>query len=257
MIIDAHVHMGPGLKNHADSCLFDAYTAEELVAAMDKAGIDAGVVFAPLWQGGEFHDPDYEKGNEAIYQAMKKYPKRIIGYARVNPNFIEQAPRELLKCINEYKFQGIMLHPEWESFTPNDFALMGPIFRIAEQYKLPVTFHTGYYPTCEPLLFLPLAEAYPKVQITLKHMGYRYIRDAIVVARLTENVFLETAGNTSSHEIRAGIKGAGAEKVVFGSDLPYIDPEIVIHKIQMLEDVSDREKEMVLGGNMARFHNLS
>jgi len=256
MIVDAHVHMGPSLRNHASACLFDAYTADELIAAMDKAGIDVAIVFAPIWTGGEFHDPDYERANKAIYDATLKYPNRLIGYARVNPNLIEQAQRELRKCIHEYRFQGIMMHPEWESFMANDLTLLGPIFRIAEQYRLPVTFHAGYYPTCEPLLFLPLAEAFPSVQITLKHLGYRYIRDAITVARLTQNVFLETAGNTSASEIRAAIKEAGAEKVIFGSDSPYIDPEIVIQKIKMLEDVSDREKEMVLGGNMARVHSL-
>lgn len=257
MIVDAHVHLGPGLKNHASACLFDAYTADQLVAAMDNAGVNVAIVFAPLWQGGEFHDPDYEKGNEAIYHAQKQYPDRIIGYARVDPNLIEQSQRELKKCIHDYKFQGIMMHPEWESFLANDLNLLGPIFKVAEKHGLPITFHTGYYPTCEPLLFLPLADAFPQVQITLKHLGYHYIRDAITVARLTKNVFLETAGNTTSNEIRASIKEAGAEKVVFGSDTPYISPEIVIQKIQLLEDVSDREKEQVLGNNMARLHELS
>jgi predicted TIM-barrel fold metal-dependent hydrolase len=93
------------------------------------------------------------------------------------------------------------------------------------------------------------------VQITLKHMGYEYLRDAIVVARLSKNVFLESAGNTSAAEIRAGIKGAGADKVVYGSDLPYVSPEVVIQRIQLMEDVSDRDKEAILGDNMARLHN--
>ncbi len=256
MIVDAHVHMGPGLKNHASACLFDSYTADQLIAAMDKAGIDAGLVFAPIWQGGEFHDPTYEKGNEAIHHAACKYPDRILGYARVNPNWIEQSQRELMRCIHDYKFKGIMMHPEWESFLANDLKLLAPIFRVAEKYRLPVTFHTGYYPTCEPLLFLPLAEAFPTVPIMLKHIGYQYVRDAITVARLTKNVLLETAGNTTSNEIRAAIKLAGAEKVVFGSDMPYINPEIVIQKIRLLGDVSEREKELVLGGNIARLHGL-
>jgi uncharacterized protein len=149
-----------------------------------------------------------------------------------------------------------MLHPEWESFAANDLNLLGPIFRVADERHLPVTFHTGYYPTCEPLLFLALAEAFPKVPIMLKHLGYEYVRDAIVVAQLTKNVFLETAGNSSSAEIRAAIKEAGAEKVVYGSDLPYITPEVVIQKIRLMEDVSDREKADVLGNNIARMHNL-
>jgi uncharacterized protein len=256
MVIDAHVHMGPGLKNHAESCLFDAYTAEELIAAMDAAGIDAGIVFAPLWQGGEFDDPSYEKGNEAIYEAAKKYPNRILAYVRVNPNFGEAAIRELKKCVYDYKFPGIMMHPEWESFAANDLRLLSPIFKIADEKHLPVTFHTGYYPTCEPLLFVALADAFPRVPIMLKHLGYEYVRDAIVAAQLCENIYLETAGNSSSAEIRACIKQAGAKRVVYGSDLPYINPEVVIQKINLLEDISDKDKTDVLGDNIARMHRL-
>ncbi len=256
MIIDAHVHMGPGLRNHSEACLFDAYTAEELIAAMDAAEIDAGIVFAPLWQGGSFYDPSYEKGNEAIYQAAKKYPDRILAYVRINPNFGDEALKELKKCVYDYKFPGIMMHPEWESFAANDLKLLGPIFKVADERHLPVTFHTGYYPTCEPLLFLALAEAFPKVPIMLKHLGYEYVRDAIVVAQLTKNVFLETAGNSSSADIHACIKQAGPAKVVYGSDLPYISPEVVIQKIQLMEDISEKDKADVLGDNIARMHNL-
>ena len=164
--------------------------------------------------------------------------------------------KELKKCVYDYKFVGIMMHPEWESFAANDVKLLSPIFKIAEERHLPVTFHTGYYPTCEPLLFLALADAFPTVPIMLKHLGYEYVRDAIVASQLAKNVFLETAGNSSSADIHACIKQAGANKVVFGSDLPYISPEVVIQKIRLMEDVSDREKADVLGDNVARMHNL-
>ena len=247
MIVDAHVHMGPGLGNHADACLFDAYTGDQLIAAMDKAGIDAGLFLLHYGRAAIFTIRAMKRETKLFSRRPKNILPGLLATAASIQTLERRPCANSKRCISDYRFKGIMMHPEWESFAANDLNLLGPIFRIARQYKLPVTFHTGYYPTCQPLLFLPLAEAFPDVTIMLKHMGYEYLRDAIVVARLTNNVLLETAGNTSAAEIRAGIKGAGAEKVVFGSDLPYVSPEIVIQRIQLMEDVSEQEKRAVLG----------
>ena len=255
-IIDAHAHLGPGLRNHGEgSCEFSAVTARELVAALDRAGIDKAIIFAPLYEGGEFIDPDYRRGNLAIYEAVQQAPERLIGYGRVCPNLQSDAVREWRRCIDEYRMQGLMLHPDWESFTPNNQRLMWPLAELCAEHGLPITFHSGYYPKCQPLLFLPLAEAFPKVPMFLKHLGYHYWRDAIIVARHADNVYLETAGNTTSGEIMAAVREAGAAKVVFGSDLPYIVPEVVMAKIRGLP-ASDRDKSLILGATVAKLHGL-
>ena len=94
-IIDAHAHLGPGLRNHGEgSCEFSAITAQELVAALDRAGIHKAIIFAPLYEGGEFIDPDYRRGNLAIYEAVRQAPERLIGYGRVCPNLQNDAIRE-------------------------------------------------------------------------------------------------------------------------------------------------------------------
>ncbi len=198
-IIDAHAHLGPGLGNHGEGvCEFSSITAKELVPALDRAGIDRAIIFAPLYEGGDFIDPDYRRGNVAIYEAAQQYPKRLIGYGRVCPNLQDDAIKEWRRCINEYRMQGLMLHPDWESFSPSNKRLMWPLAELCAEHRLPMTFHSGYYPKCQPLLFLPLAEAFPKVPIFLKHLGYHYWRDAIIVARHTDNVLLETTGNPTS-----------------------------------------------------------
>jgi predicted TIM-barrel fold metal-dependent hydrolase len=253
MIIDAHVHMGPGLANHQGTCDVDAVTPEQCLTVFDNANIARGVTFAPLYEGGDFVDPDYRKGNAAVHEAAQRFPDRFIPYARVCPNFIKEAMQELRHCIEDYGMQGLMLHPDWESFSPANRRLMWPLAEYCAERGLPITFHAGYYPKCEPLLFLPLAEAFPKTPIFLKHIGYHYWRDAIIVARHTDNVYLETAGNTTSGEIMEAIKQAGAHRVVYGSDLPYIIPEVVIAKITGLP-ISDRDKALVLGENIQRIH---
>jgi len=256
MIIDAHVHMGPGLANHDGGCDLDAITPEQCVAILDKAGIAKAIIFAPLYEGGDFIDPDYKRGNVAVHEAARRFPDRFIPYGRVCPNLMAEALKELRKCTEEYHMQGLMLHPDWESFSPANKRLMWPLAEYCAEKGLPITFHTGYYPKCEPLLFLPLAEAFPKIPIFLKHIGYHYWRDAIIVARHTDNVYLETSGNTTSGEIMEAIKQAGASRVVYGSDLPYLFPEVVIAKIKGLA-VNDRDKALILAGNVKKIHKLN
>src|SRR5437773_3907947 len=103
MIIDAHGQFGPGLRTDSPlQPMNDATTAAELIAILDKSKVDAAIVFAPDWNGGtlseDFVDPNYELANAAIADGAKKYPKRIIGFARVDPRFGSRAVAELEKC---------------------------------------------------------------------------------------------------------------------------------------------------------------
>ncbi len=255
MIIDSHVHLGPTLLNHSGSVEFDATTAKATIAAMDEAGIDMGVSFAPLYEGGPFDDPDYKLANYAIAQAAHEFPDRFIPYARVNPNRKKAAVEEYRHSLDDLGLRGLMLHPDWESFYPTNERLMWPLAELCVEYGVPMTFHVGYYPKCQPMLFIPLAEAFPSVPIYLKHIGYEYWRDAVIMAQRYPNIYLETAGASTSGEIFAAIRLAGADKVCYGSDLPYVLPSVVIAKIRSLP-ASDADKELVLGLNSARINRV-
>jgi predicted TIM-barrel fold metal-dependent hydrolase len=110
MIIDAHAHLGPGLANHGEgACEFDATTASKCVAALDAAGIAKAIIFAPLYEGGDFVDPDYRRGNVAIHEAVQQFPERFIGYGRVSPNLQGEAVKEFRRCVDDYGMKGLML----------------------------------------------------------------------------------------------------------------------------------------------------
>lgn len=255
MIIDSHAHLGPVLLHAGRALPVDAVTADQTVAMMDRSGIDKAIIFAPLWKHGPTNDPDYYLGNYAIAEACGLYPERFIGYARVNPNREGAALREFRHCLDDFKLKGLILHPEWESFMPDDKTIMWPLAEMCAEYGVPLTFHTGYYPTCQPMLFVPLAEAFPNVPIYLKHIGYEYWRDAIHLAKRYPNCYVETAANSTCAEIYAAIRYCGAEKVVYGSDFPYIDPRVVIKKIEALP-ISQHDKDLIFYKNTAKINKL-
>ncbi len=74
MIIDADCH----ISSHKFDRL--AITADELIEQMDRAGVDKALVWLK---------PPYNKDiapeNRAIYEAVKKYPDRLLGFGWANP----------------------------------------------------------------------------------------------------------------------------------------------------------------------------
>lgn len=247
--------MGPGLANHASAPLLDAETVSQTLAIFDRSGIDVGCTFAPLIEGGDFEDYEYTASNRFIYEATKAHPDRFIGYCRVNPNLGAQALDEMTRCKEEYGFRGLKLHPDWEYFYMNG-PTVRPILDRAAEYGWPVIFHTGYYPLSHPTLALPLAEAYPTINFLLAHLSYRHTADAIIVARQCPNVYLETSGNATALAIGEVLRQIGPAQLVYGSDLPYTEPADVMEKIALQPQLSAADRDLILGGTMARLLGL-
>ena len=255
MIIDAHAHLGPAFQTRPP--LLPGVTGDDIVRILDAAKIDKACVFAPAWEGPEFVDPGYEEANRAVYLAVRKHPDRLIGYCRVDPNQMSQAYTEMVRCHDEYGFQGLKLHPLWEHFLPSNAKIVPPILRRCQNYGWPIFWHAGYYPTCEPALFFDMAKEFPRVNHILAHLAYAHTLDAIILSQQCANVFLETSGNSTAQAIGATLRAVGPEKFIFGSDLPFTQPEDVMMKIRLQPGLLAGELDLVMGGNMARLLGLS
>lgn len=257
MIIDAHVHMGPAFTVESKGRLMshDTLTPQGMLAMMDDCLIDKGMVFPPIWGGGdEFLDPDYLQSNEAVAQAQALYPTRVIGYGRVSPNLGTKAVRLAERCIEEWQLKGLMLHPDWDSFSVNDRPVMDPLMELLREHDYPVIFHSGYGPA-DPVGFMQLAERFPDVPIMLKHMGYQIAEDAIEIARRVPNVYLETSANWQNL-IAHALRVLGPERIMFGSDGPYHNPLQEHRKLSMLPGIDAAALESILWRNAARANRI-
>jgi predicted TIM-barrel fold metal-dependent hydrolase len=224
---------------------------------MDSANIEMVCTFPPLWDGTSYQDPTFEIANAAIAEETADHRDRLLPFARINPNYGEKALQELDRCKTEYGCVGLKLHPSCEHFMPNNLKLLSPIFERCAEWEWPVFFHSGYYPTCQPALFVPLAEAFPTVPIILAHLAYAHPADAIVVARRCPNIYLETSANSTTTAMREVYESVDTHQFVYGSDLPFTDPNDVLAKIRAVPGMTEEDLELVLGGNMLRLLNLS
>ena len=224
--IDSHTHMGR--RNTPLGHGIASFLGEDLVRDMDELGLDKAVAF-PL--GAPY--TDYSESNATIAGEVAKFPQRIIGFCRINPNFGPQATAKALEhCLGTLKLGGIKLHPEIEFFDPNEEELMEPVYQAARRYHVPIIFHTGMSSKAAPAVIAELASKYRDVPVILGHMGVsEYVKQAIAVARQNENIYLETSVVGWMPLIMEAFNRVGTSKMLYGSDHPYNPMPMEVEKI--------------------------
>jgi len=247
VVIDAHTHFADVGRGSPPN------TPKDLVAVMDSNGIDAMITTPPY--SSISLDRTYDEPNTFIYEAMKKYPKKIFGFARINPHFKEKAVERAERFL-KMGLPGIKFHPRNEAFAANDPTLIFPIVEDVEKHGAALLYHTGQpdtYGFAQPTLCGDVAEHFPDVPIIIGHMGKGLFDDAILVAKWFDNIILETSFRTP-HNIEKAVRIVGPERVVYGSDF-YMGgptgPMLEMMKVK-LANMREQDKKMILGDNINR-----
>ena len=244
-VIDFHGHVGR----------WDAYAMIDdqarMLAAMDLVGIDRSVVF------NIFH-ADGRTGNDETAAFIARCPDRFIGFAYVSPVSPPDALRtELTRCIDELGFRGIKLYPPSTPW-PLHHERWFPIYAFADERALPVLFHTGTEPHALPRYLNEIAPRFPRAFFVAGHSGNvdPPRQEAIAAAQAYPNIYLETCSSfRTPGVIEELVERAGADRVLFGSDTPLMDPRVQLGKI-ITAAIPPAAKRMLLGENAARLLRL-
>ena len=240
MIIDSHTHVDEAPAYG----WFDP--PETIVNLLDEAEIEQAIVMTYRDAPG----PE-ERVIEYIAEAIQRYPGRLIGYARMNPRYGDEAVELFDKAIREYKFKGLKLHPVSYVMHPASDATL-ELIRHAASLNAPALFHCGDEEFTLPLQIAEAAEAVPEATIILGHMGgYFHVRDAIRVAKRLPNLVLETSAMPYPAMIRETVEQLGAERLLFASDGPGCDPALEVEKVKRAGLTAEQES-LIFEGNIAR-----
>lgn len=219
--IDAHVHVGKGFEKALDP--------EKLIELMDQNEVEKCVI-VPIEQYIAVYN---EEGNRYILDLINKYPDRFIGFASVNPWYLDKAV-EILKKYLDKGLRGLKLNPKLQGFILNS-DLVKPLIKVVEEYMVPVYFHTGTMVTSEPFQLAELADDFPKVNFIMGHSGNTdFWTDTAYAAKSRGNIYLDTSHNLSS-AILGLIQAAGEDRVIFGSNMPRSHQTHEIKKILELK----------------------
>lgn len=237
LTLDAHNHVG---IRHGES-----QSGAELLAKMDAAGVEKACVF-PFIEGNF--------SNDDVDEAIKADPERLIPYLGINPWDGERATAELEKRIG-MGYRGLKLHPTIHGYHLSDLGLLGSAMEMVRDAGLIVIAHGASDLYNSPLEFARLAQAFPTVPFLIAHSGTFWSHgQAIEVAQENPNIYLETA-RVPVQEVKVSVEALGAEKVIWGTDSPYVDYTLEFDKMARTVR-TDEELALVRGGNMARLLGL-
>lgn len=221
-----------------------------MLRAMDRVGIDRSCVF-------DIFHPDGTRGNDRTAAFIALNPERFIGFAYVSPLMADRVVPELERAVDELGFRAIKLYPPYTPYPLND-PIWDPVYEFANERGLAVLSHTDTSEQSQPRFLAQAAQRFPKARFVAGHSGnVEPARgQAIAAARRCPNFYLETCSTyRSPGVVEELVREAGADRVLFGSDTPLMDPRAQIGKI-ITADLTDAEKRMVLGENAMRILGL-
>jgi uncharacterized protein len=236
-IVDCHCHAGRG----------DIMTApwntdapiEPYLRRARAVGIHKTIVFAP------FHS-DYAEANAEVARIVARYSDRLIGFAFVHA--IRDAGRihEMVRrAVTEWRFRGIKVHG-------HDAMPTREICEAARALGVPVLADVAG----QAYVVDMLAPQYPDVNFIIPHLGsfsddWRAQQQVVDQLVRYPNVYTDTSGIRRFDYILQAVKRAGARKVLFGSDGPWLHPGVELAKVRLLGLPPDQEA-LVLAGNIIR-----
>jgi predicted TIM-barrel fold metal-dependent hydrolase len=237
VIIDSHCHVGEG----------DLMTApwntlaplEPYLRRARAAGIGLTVVCAA------FHT-DYGKANEQVARIVCRYPDRLIGFAFVHAR--RDAGRIMgmvRRAVTEWGFRGIKVHG-------HDAMPTREVCEVANSFRLPLLVDVIGRSSVIDML----APSFPNVNFIVPHLGsfsddWRAHQQVIDQMVRYKNVYADTSGVRRFDYLVQAIKRAGPQKILFGSDGPWLHPGLELHKIKLLGLPFEQEAQ-ILGANALR-----
>ncbi len=246
-IIDCHTHIFPA-EVAADRARFassdpwfaELYadprarlaTAEDLIAAMDAAGIEHAITFGFGWR-----DPGIIRlANDAVIAAVRAYPTRLTGFAVVQPAGDGlTAAREAERCA-EAGLRGVgELMPHGQGYRLSDVAILAPLAAVCAARDLIVLTHSSepvghMYPGKGDVSVVDLVAfltAFPELRVIAAHWGgglpfYCHMPE---VAAVAERCWYDTAASPYLYapSIFTSVAAAvGWEKILWASDFAVV-----------------------------------
>jgi uncharacterized protein len=187
-----------------------------------------------------------------------------VGFGSVHP-FAADALDELER-IASLGLKGVKFHPQYQRFSVCDEKVF-PVYRKIAQLGLITVFHAGLdlgFPDSDLASPTAIAQALPifdGAPVVAAHMGGCLCWQEVYEHLAGLPVYFDTAfchSHIPLPEAKALIGKHGADKILFGSDLPWSSMANELAFIESL-DLTEQDKSKVLYGNAAEllgFHQL-
>ena len=271
MIVDCHTHIFP--KDIAPKVMemnrqnlelepYGAGTTSDLLAYMEKAGIDYAIAFGVAPEGRLVRATNDWLISEAN--------RRLLLFGTVTPDF-EQWEAEIDR-IKAAGIVGIKFNPLFQDIRPQDRNLY-PIYEKLAQEKMFVFFHagkgsgrdTGSEVRSTPAGLRRLHDDHPNLKLICAHFGGSGMLDEVMESLAGTDVYLDTSQTPTCRDldiaaIRELINEHGSDRILYGTDYPWARQGTAYgweyDWLGML-DLSENDRELILGRNARHLFGLT
>jgi predicted TIM-barrel fold metal-dependent hydrolase len=196
----------------------------------------------------------FRECNQWVYDAMRRFPGRVLGYAFVNPGYGKEAVEEAHRCIEDRGFAGIKLYNDYVVSEP----VTGPLIELAINLRVPILHHAGHVSwlaSPQPRIsdgaaFAEIAKRYPEAMIICAHIcGGGDWEWQIKALRHASSIYLDTSGSVVDEGVlEMAAEVLGVDRLLFACDMSFT-ASVGRMRSAML---SGLDKEKIYSGNMRR-----
>ena len=247
-----------------------AELAQAWAAAMDAHGVARAALISSV------------PGDEAsVAAAVAARPDRFFGYFMLNP--LDDGALDRVQVAFRCGLHAISLFPAMHRYSVHDARVLAVLDEAARQPGRVVFVHCGVLTVrvrqklaipspfdmrySNPIDLHAIALRYAGLKFVIPHFGAGYLREALMLADLCPNVYLDTSSSNSwmryeglelKTVFRRAIDVAGARRLLFGTDSSFFprgwNYEIFEAQTRALLDmgISGEDARLILGQNLLR-----
>ena len=210
--------------------------------------------------------------NFEVAQACRVHADVLIPFASIDPWKGKAAVEEARKLVGEHGIRGFKFHPSLQGIPAND-KVAYPLYSAIEELGVTALFHTGqtgigaglpggggiHLRYSNPMFIDDVAADFPGLKIILAHPSFPWQDEALAVATHKANVFIDLSGWSPKYFPPQLVHYANTllqDKVLFGSDYPFIDPVDWVKAFDQLE-IKPEVRSKILKANAARLLGLA
>ena len=261
MIVDCHTHawespeqlgraatearrphrLGDVAEPAADADRWPDASVESHLAAAEPVDRSLVLGFKSRYLGAEIP-------NAFVAGYVRRHPDKLIGVAGIDPTNLPEAMGDIRTAHDELGMKAISVSPAAQDFHPADSRAM-QVFGEAARQQMPVFLHQGFQyclagkmEFARPALLDEVAREFPQLRLVIAHMGYPWVEECVVLLGKHENIFADISALLhrpwqAYNALLSAYHYGVIDKLLFGSDFPYMPPAAAIESIYRLNQL--------------------
>ena len=271
--VDVHVHIESDGHGHTDMPdefreaaqrhFGAAHTPLDVTAVAEhyRQRRMAAVVFTVDHESTTGHPPI---SNRDISAQAAEHADVLIPFASLDPARGEESVREARTLLEDHVVKGFKIHPNLQSYFPND-RVAYPLYEQIQELGVPALFHTGQsgigagmpgsggirLKYSNPLALDDVAVDFPDLKIIMAHPSFPWQDEALSVCLHKPNVYIDLSGWSPKYFPPNLVQYANTllkHKMLFGSDYPLITPERWLSDFEKI-GIRDEVRPLILKEN--------